>query len=100
MPDDNRYPQRFFSLRTGVLAFRYARKHRHDNLGSIAVRCLRCAPMEYEGSPQRGAVGRGPAQFPEYPPPSDTAITLAELQASYMDARDAAPPPPALKPGE
>jgi len=82
--------QRFFALRAGWLSMRFARHHRHDGLGGIAVRCIRCAPMEYEASPQRSAQTWGPP----HPPPSDMPLRLAEMQARFMDERDAPPPAP------
>ncbi len=89
---------RFFAFRTGRLAMRYARKHRHDGLGGIAIRCIRCAPIEYEQSPQAPRIPDDFSGPPQYPPPSDKAITLAEMQAQFMDQRSAPPPPapPAL----
>jgi hypothetical protein len=81
--------QRFFALRTGWLGMRFARKHRHDGLGVIAVRCLRCSPMEYEASPQNL-----PYAGPTGPPLSDVPLRLADLQAQNMDARFDGPAPP------
>jgi len=74
---------RFFSIRTGVLAFRYARHHRHDRLGAIAVRCLRCAPLEYESSPQFG-----PFSPPVPLRQPDKADRLADIEAHEMDSRE------------
>jgi hypothetical protein len=85
---------RLFALSTARLAFRYARRHRHDGLGAVAVRCIRCAPMEYEQSPQGNLPpGYGDAPAP-FPPPSDNIIRLADFQARNMDARYDPPPPP------
>jgi hypothetical protein len=59
------------------------------------VRCIRCAPMEYEQSPQARYRDDGLTRVdapPLHPPPSDVPLRLAEMQARFMDGP---PPPPA-----
>jgi|HubBroStandDraft_6_1064221.scaffolds.fasta_scaffold00174_39 hypothetical protein len=78
-------PVRLFALSTARLAFRYARAHKHDGLGSIAIRCVRCAPLSYDGSAQYA----GP--MPSEPVADGKVLRLADLQAKDMDARDRPP---------
>lgn len=68
---------RFFSIKTGVLAFRFARHHRHDHLGIIAIRCMRCNPPEFDSSPQ----GLPAFSLPVPMRQRDKADALADLQA-------------------
>ena len=80
--------QRFFALTSGWLAMRYARKHKHDGLGVIAIRCLRCAPLEFEQSPQGNRVPEDYQAAPPAAPIDSNIIRLADIQARHMDARE------------
>ena len=68
-----------FATRAGRLAFAYARKHRHDGNGAVALRCLRCAPLDHDdasSASQRAAI-----------PLDDRPLRLADIQARNMDSR-------------
>ena len=80
---------RLFALSTARLAFRYARAHKHDGLGSIAIRCVRCAPLAYDGAPSEYA---GP--MPTEPVADGKVLRLADLQARDMDSREVPPDAP------
>lgn len=68
-----------FAFRSGRMALAYARKHRHGGNGAIALRCLRCAPLDYDdasSTTQRAAI-----------PADDRPLRLADIQARNMDSR-------------